>query len=178
MNVIFLDLDGVIDTVHYHSLEDWERRIIILSDICKEYNCKVVIESSAKDAIDEKTLEVAECSWVNKLFELFNKYDIECIGRTPNVSIKLSENSYISMWKEDEILLYLKNHPEIEHFCIIDDDDTKILYGGESDLDKVRDYLVQTIYNSKNPEEEGLLPKHKEEVGKILKKKIFVGGKQ
>ena len=31
-------------------------RIKILADICKEYNCKVVIEASAKDAIDEEVL--------------------------------------------------------------------------------------------------------------------------
>ena len=39
-----------------------------------------------------------------------------------------------------------------------------------SDLDKVRDHLVETIYYSNNPDEEGLLPNHKYEVEKILKK--------
>lgn len=170
MNVIFLDFDGVLDTVHYNSLEDIERRIEILADICKEYNCKIVIEASAKDAIDEETLEVVEGSWVNNIFELFKKYEIECIGRTPNVSIKTGENSYISMWKEDEIIKYLELHPEIEHYCIIDDDDTKAMHWKKSDLNKVRDHLVETIYYSDNPEEEGLLPTHKEEVGKILLK--------
>ena len=43
MNVIFLDFDGVLDTAHYKSLVDIERRIKILADICKEYNCKFVI---------------------------------------------------------------------------------------------------------------------------------------
>ena len=75
------------------------------------------------------------------------------------------------MWKEDEIIKYLQEHPEIEHYCIIDDDDTKnIMHCKKSDLDKVRDHLVETIYDSNNPEEEGLLPKHKEEVGKVLRK--------
>ena len=73
------------------------------------------------------------------------------------------------MWKEDEIIKYLEMHPEIEHFCIIDDD-TKAMHWQESDLDKVREYLVETIYYSNNPEEEGLLPKHKDEIRKILKK--------
>ncbi|MBQ3475520.1 MAG: hypothetical protein IJH20_05065 [Bacilli bacterium] len=169
-NVIFLDFDGVLDTVHYKSMEDIERRIKILADICKEYNCKVVIEASAKDAIDEETLEVGEGSWVNDIFRFFKKYGIECIGRTPNVTIKTGENSYISMWKDLEILKYLEMHPEIEHYCVIDDDDTKAMHWEKSDLDRVRDHLVETIYYSDNPEEEGLLPKHKEEVGKILKK--------
>lgn len=170
MNVIFLDFDGVLNTIHYNSLEDMEIRIKILADICKEYNCKVVIEAGAKDVIDEETLEVKEGSWVNNIFVLFKKYGIECIGRTPNVTIKTGENSYITMWKEEEIIQYLQKHPEIEHYCIIDDDDKKTMHWGKSDLDKVRDHLVETIYYSDNPKEEGLLPKHKEEVGIILQK--------
>ena len=68
MNVIFLDFDGVLDTFHYNSTEDMERRIKILAEICKEYNCKVVIEASAKGAIEEETMEIADVSWVNKIF--------------------------------------------------------------------------------------------------------------
>ena len=44
------------------------------------------------------------------------------------------------------------------------------MHWNKSDLDKVRDHLVETIYNSNNPDEEVLLPRHKEEVGRILKK--------
>ena len=72
MNVIFLDFDGVLDTIHYNSDEDIENKIMILSDICKEYDCKVVIESAAKDAIDEETLDVSG-KWVNFIFDLFKK---------------------------------------------------------------------------------------------------------
>ena len=166
MNVIFLDFDGVLDTLHYDSNKDIEKRIAILADICKEYNCKIVIEASAKNAIDEETMEV-KSEWVKYIFSLFEKYGIECIGRTPNVIKKYDNNFYTPMWKEDEIRLYLFRHPEIEHYCIIDDDD---LAPHNSDLNKVRNHLLKTIYYSDNPKEEGLLPKHKEEIDKILKK--------
>lgn len=173
MNVIFLDSDGVLNTFHYDSLEDIERRIKILADICKEYNCKIVIEAASKNTINEDTLEVEEGSYVNDIFKLFKKYEIECIGRTPNISKQIAKSSSLSMWKEDEIIEYLKMHPEIKHYCIIDDDDTKsMMHWKVSDLDKVRDYLVETIYYSDNKKEEGLLPKHKIEVAKILKKEI------
>lgn len=168
MNVIFLDFDGVLDTVHYNSKEDIERRIIILANICKEYNCKIVIEASMKDTINEETLEVYN-EWVKYIFELFDKYGIECIGRTPTVNRTISSYSYFPIWKEDEIRLYLFRHPEIEHYCIIDDDDAY-----PSDLNKVRDYLVKTIYYSENPEEEGLLERHKEEIGRVLKKENYI----
>ena len=168
MNVIFLDFDGVLDTIHYNSTKDMEKRIKILSDICKEYNCKVVIEASAKDAIDEETMQI-NSDWVKSIFELFQKYGIECIGRTPNVIKRYSENSYTPIWKEDEIRKYLFNHPEIEHYVVIDDDDLELY--NNSDLNKVRNHLLKTIYFSKdNPEEEGLLEIHKEKIGEILEK--------
>lgn len=171
MNVIFLDFDGVIDTNYYRSNEQIEEKIKILADICHTYNCKVVIEASAKTAIDEETLEIdSDANWVNFLFDMFKKYNIECIGRTPNVRKKLNNSSYLSMWKEDEIRLYLYRHPEITNYCIIDDDDLLVLHR-ESDLNKVRNHLVITQdFLTRNPQEEGLLPKHKEEVGQILQK--------
>ena len=55
-----------------------EKKIAILASICKKYNCKVVIEASAKDAIDEETLEIDEdCEWVRFIFDMFKKYKIE-----------------------------------------------------------------------------------------------------
>ena len=166
MNVIFLDFDGVLDTIHYYSNEDVERRIKILADICHEYDCKVVIEAAAKIGIDEETLE-PDGEWLKFIFDTFKKYNIECIGITPTVKRKTSNCSYIPMWKEDEIRLYLYRHPEITHYCIIDDDD---LGPRKSDLNKVKNHLLKTIYYSDNYEEEGLLEKHKEEIGNILKK--------
>ena len=73
------------------------------------------------------------------------------------------------MWKEDEIRLYLMRHPEIEHYCVIDDDDALFILK-KSDLDKVRSHLVITKDYQDNQENEGLQAYHKEEVGEILKK--------
>ena len=167
MNVIFLDFDGVLDTIHHSSNEDVENKIKILSDICHEFDCKVVIEASMKDVIDEETMK-SDNEWINFIFDMFKKYNIECIGRTPNVKKIYNSYFYTQMWKEDEIRLYLFRHPEIEHYCVIDDDDLQIY--NKSDLNKVRDHLVKTIYCSNNHEEEGLLEKHKEEIKKVLKK--------
>lgn len=162
MNVIFLDFDGVLNTVHRSSDSDIEKRIKLLGEICRELDCKVVIEASAKDAIDEDTLET-DSEWINLILNLFKKYNIDCIGRTPTVERETKEGVWYPIWKEDEIRLYLYRHPEIEHYCVVDDDD---FY----DLKKVRNHLVTTIYFSHRPEEEGLLPKHKEEIKKVLEK--------
>lgn len=163
MNVIFIDFDGVLNTMHYMTDEDEERKIKILADICHTYDCKVVIESAHKDCIDEKTL-TSEVEWIQFIFDCFKKYEIDCIGTTPDV-----RNDAGDIWKENEIISYLESNPEIEHFCVIDDDDRKTMFHQESDLDKVRDHLILTkAYVEGHPEEEGLLPRHKEEIGKVL----------
>lgn len=178
MNVIFLDFDGVINTFNsvlepFEDKNAVEKRIKILGDICKEYNCKIVIESSHKTCIDEETLET-DVEWINDLFDSFKKYGIEVIGRTKDLH---SNPKNSTIWKEDEILEYLNRHPEIEHFCVLDDDDLVTIPDMEkkdfskSDLNKVRDYLVTPLlYSETDPNESGLLESHKKEVGKILKK--------
>ena len=175
MNVIFLDFDGVLNTLSEYCLpqeekmKNKEKRIKILSDICKKYNCKIVIEASAKCFIDEVTLET-DIDWINEIFKLFKKYDIECIGRTPEVKRITGSNSYFPIWKQDEIRLYLFRHPEIDHYVVIDDDDLPFFSKGKSDLDMVRKHLVKTkFYSEKNSEEEGLLEKHIYEVKEKLK---------
>jgi len=167
MNVIFLDFDGVLNTIHKNTNEDIEERIKILGDICKEYDSKVVIEASAKNFINYETME-ATSDWLKFILKCFEKYNIDCIGKTPNIQKELKDGLFTDIWKEDEIIEYLNNHPEVKHYCVIDDDDALTIIG-QSDLDKVRDHLVKTIYYSNNIEEEGLLPIHKKEVGKILK---------
>ena len=182
VNVIFLDFDGTLiglsdpksyDGKEKEALERIEKRIAILTDICQTYNCKVVISSGSKTAIDERTMEVnPESTRIKDILDLFKKYGIECIGKTPDVRRRLSENSEISQWKEDEIRLYLFRHPEVMHYCVLDDEDTvNLFHWDRSDLEKVREHLVSpTYYNPDHPEEEGLLPRHKEEVGKALEK--------
>ena len=185
MNVIFLDFDGVINTFNRNlaPIEEEnapEERVKILGEICKKYDCKVVIISAHKEDIDEETLET-DVEWIQKLFELFKKYEIEVIGRTPCLereSGKPYEHYLTPIWKEEEISLYLEKHPEIEHFCVLDDDDLVTIPDrkkgdfSRSDLNMYREYLISPlIYSDTDPKEAGLQESHIEEVGKILQKK-------
>ena len=109
---------------------------------------------------------------IKPIYEDMKRFYEGFINKYPKLSDYLNERMYskVNIWKEDEIRLYLMRHPEIEHYCIIDDDDLAAMHR-TSDLDKVRSHLVVTEdFLETNPENEGLQPYHKEEVGKILEK--------
>lgn len=171
MKVIFIDLSGTIFTAHGTDSKIVEKRIKTLGDICKEEGTKIVISSVAKEAIDEKTLET-DNEDIKYVFQLFKKYDIDCIGRTPTKTKQVYPKPCLpTIWKEDEIRLYLYYNPTIEAFCVLDDNDMITTYHMEkSDLAKLENHLVTMIYYSKDPKKEGLLESHKEEIKKVLKK--------
>ena len=169
MKVLFLDFDGVIYTIHNNTPENIEKRIKLLGEICSRFDLSVVISASAKAFINEFDL-TTESKWIKNVFNLFNKYHIKFIGVTPQVGKELAHGTYTPIWKEYEIKDYLDHHHEVEAFVILDDDD---LGEEKSDLKMYKDYLVKPVYSSrKNPEEEGLLPKHIDEVGVVLDRQI------
>lgn len=172
MNVIFLDVDGVLNTntscndnlTKYYQTGVWdidiiEEKVALLAVIAKKYDCKIVLEAACKASWDPETGEMGDK--VKYLFELANKYGIEIIDKTPDLVKWTSNVSYTELWKENDIRVYLLRHPEIEHFCIIDDMDAR-------DLEKVKEYVVKTDDRAATPEEEGLTERHIEEVGKVL----------
>ena len=190
MKVIFLDFDGALYGLHDFydngirvSKSEFEkrlkRRIKILGEICKENDAKIVIESSYKDCIDEETLET-DVDWIKEILDLMKQNGIEVIGRTPNLKdVRDNYDGNPPIWKEDEILGYLKKHPEIDSYCIIDDDDLVTIPARErkdyskSDLNKVRDHLLEAEYlNEEYPMKEALQESHKEKVKLILQKKM------
>lgn len=166
MNIIFLDIDGVLNNFHtlkrnisnYEETGNWEinideNKIELLSKIVEVNNAKIVLSSSWKINWDEDNISKDLLS----LFKLFKKYNIECIGRTPNI-----KNGINTMWKDYDILAYLCSHPEVEHFCIIDDEDY--------DISILNSYLVKTEDYTQDEFKEGLLEEHREEIKRILTK--------
>ena len=147
MNVIFLDIDGVVNTLqiydevqpffkkdsrsmidrdgYYYDLCDYDdgrvsnrQAVLWLNHICKENNAKIVISSSWRIGHYEDTIKCLRNTGLDK--------DIEIIGKTP------------VFWKKkrgDEIKAFLKEHPEITDFVILDDD---------ADMCSLKKHLVQT----------------------------------
>lgn len=107
MKIIFLDINGVLDTNERMDEID-SNNLKRLEHIVNETGAKVVISSSLKNSyyhfgyLSEK---------LNNIIKQIESKNIEVIGITPKSNIR-----------EEEIQLYLQSHPEIENFCIIDDD--------------------------------------------------------
>lgn len=166
MNVIFLDIDGVIRCSH-NKLELDEKKFEVLGKICSKYNCNVVLSSSwilTDVEFDETTEEFYPNNNFLELLELFKKYNINFIGMTPAIP-NFSRPHGQEMWKEYDIQQYLNEHPNVEHICIIDDE--------EYDLESLKDYLVLTKYYCENPSCEGLTNDYIEKIGEVLKKEVY-----
>ena len=96
MRVIFLDYQGVLDTYENPDILDVENLNILL-EIVKRTNAKIVITSSLR------------CTYF--LINILALNNVDVYGLTP-----LLDN------KEKEITFYLNIHPEIESYCILDDE--------------------------------------------------------
>jgi len=107
MKVIFLDFNGVLDT--YENMDQInEDNLRRLKRIVDETQSKVVISSSLKNSY-YYTGHFSE--HLQSIIQEIENMGIEIIGITPYVGRR-----------EDEIKLYLKQHPEVDAFCILDDD--------------------------------------------------------
>ena len=134
MKVIFLDFNGVLDTYENMNVID-QNNLNRLKKIIDETDSKIVISSSLKNSyyitghLSKKLLNIIK--------EIKN-IGIDVIGITP-----------YDKTREIEIQLYLDNHPEIEIFCIIDDD-----YFMESFKDNLIKLPIQSEENPNGLEDE------------------------
>ncbi len=146
MNVIFLDIDGVVNTFQistepfnikgevkrdgfYYLLCNESsgcvsnrQSIMWLNKLCKDTNSHIVISSSWRSSNN-----VDECLYNSGLLK-----DIKILGSTPMIYSK--ENI-----RGVEIDVYLKEHPEINNYIILDDDNDF--------LPEQQEHLVQTSTN-------------------------------
>jgi len=134
MKVIFLDIDGPLVTVG-SMIHNNRLNLLGLSNSSSHKAFDPISMSNLKYILEEVTgVEIVISSTWRKLYsletlqEMFDKYNIPAsfiVGVTP-----ILENGY----RGQEVALYLKHHPEITNFTIIDDD---------KDLEPYMDRLVQ-----------------------------------
>lgn len=113
MKVIFLDFDGVInDYISINEINDYN--VVALKRIIDETNAKVVVTSSHK-YIWQKNNNIEGLSNSYYIKGLKEK-GINVFDYTPFIKHSIKDK------REQEILEYLKSHPEITQYVILDDD--------------------------------------------------------
>lgn len=142
MKIIFLDFNGVLDTYQKMDVID-PTNLSILIDIVKETNAKIVISSSIKNTF---YLLKRPSKILNYLLSVLKENNIEVYGLTPYLDNR-----------EDEIITYLNEHPEIKDYCILDDDYffesmkehmvklKEQLYGGNGLKDIEKEYIIKIL---------------------------------
>ena len=109
MNIIFFDIDGVLNHQHAKSLMDWDI-VDRVKQMAIDCNAKLVMSSSWKDTVINPQLynEPDKAFVYNLLNELGDLY----IGYCPDIS---------DDYREEEVQAWLDEHPETEQFVILDD---------------------------------------------------------
>lgn len=132
MKIIFLDIDGVLNSVQYDRSRTHEQgnidetRLPLLKEIVDETQALIVLSSSWRKHWSK---ESCQCDNIGKeLNDIFSKYQLSIYDRTP-----CSDNND----RADEIRMWLANNDNVETFVIFDD----IPFGWGVDL---QEHLVKT----------------------------------
>jgi len=140
MKVIFLDIDGVLNTKEtYASIKKTQGsigffdiaidlfRLGYLKEIIDQTDAKIVLSSSCRKLFIKESGKIVPASLKSRnLYNLFYKHGIEIFDITP-------ENLPS---REEEIKVWLSNNDDVEEFVIIDDDPTV--------FDELYSKLIQT----------------------------------
>lgn len=158
MKVIFLDIDGVLNTKEtYASIYKTQGSVGLydiaidlfrlghLKEIIDQTDAKIVLSSSCRKLFIKENGKIVPATLKSRnLYNLFYNNGIEIFDITP-------ENLRS---REEEIKLWLSNNPDVEEFVIIDDDPTI--------FDELSSKLIQT---SKVKQDYALLSFLKESFG-------------
>ena len=115
MKIIFLDIDGVLNSRRYdvHRKENEGNidvtRLVILKQLIEKTNARIILTSSWRchwDPNGENTDETGK-----ELIETFARYGIELYGKTPQINDDRAE----------EIRVWLNGHSDVDGFVIFDD---------------------------------------------------------
>ena len=161
--VIFLDIDGVLNSNFWN--EDHQREISdgkyidiekvkLLSELVKKSGASIILHSGWRFWFDEDAQPTR--SEAKYLTELLKSEGMIVAGMTPDLTTEeIRKAKRFSAVKADEILTWLKDHPETENWVVLDD--------LELNNEKIASFQVMT------DAEQGLTEEDVERALKILK---------
>ena len=127
--VIFLDIDGVLNSNFWN--EDHQREISdgkyidiekvkLLSELVKKSGASIILHSGWRFWFDEDAQPTR--SEAKYLTELLKSEGMIVAGMTPDLTTEeIRKAKRFSAVKADEILTWLKDHPETENWVVLDD---------------------------------------------------------
>lgn len=140
MNIVFLDVDGVLNSMEYFNSfgkggargkDIDESKVLLLKEIVDKTNAKIVLSSTWRQLRDTENEDCMRM-W-NYLINTLSKYDLCILDVTP----------IINMNRPKEIKAWLKDYPEKDiKFVSLDDD---FSYGGYKKYG-IADCLVKTTF--------------------------------
>lgn len=169
-NIIFLDVDGVLNSDgYYDSLKDvplkerdefdeiGDYHLQMLAKIYHTCNAKIVLSSSWRTLYDEKNPNDTPMKMHQYLIDSLLKYDMQVVDHTPIVACN----------RPLEILIWLENHggKENYNFVSLDDDFSKEDYEAYG----IGDCLIHTIFFTHDMSKGGLQQEHVDLAIKKLK---------
>ena len=132
MKVVFIDIDGVLNSVQYDRQRTVEQgnidetRLQLLKELVDTTKARIVLTSSWRKHWEK---DIAQCDAIGKeINEVFSKYQLAIYDKTEC----LPSND-----RADEVRTWLKHQGEIEEYVIFDD----IAFGWGDDL---QDHLIKT----------------------------------
>lgn len=128
MNIIFLDIDGVLNSNFWEKEHQKEisngtlidiEKIKLLSGLVNEFSAKIVLHSGWKYWFDENLKPIRIES--ERLQELLKKYGLTIEAVTPDFADEeIKRTKKFSLIKAKEILSWVESHPN-SNWVVIDD---------------------------------------------------------
>lgn len=121
-NVIFLDIDGVLNADDYQDpVRIHENRVAMLAEIVKATKAEIILSSSWRHHIarwmkEPKKSEEGKIEWGYELIRLLARYDLTIAGVTEEISSGPDARPL-------EIRSWLAKRTQVVNFVILDDDD-------------------------------------------------------
>ena len=163
MNIIFLDVDGILNSLAYFEenkgkghAEISDYHLQMLAKIYHTCNAKIVLSSSWRELDDESDIHVYK--QYQYLLDELARYDMEIIDKTP--VIRMNRPLEIKTWLDGRL------DKEDIKFVSLDDDFTASAYREYG----IEDCLVKTRFFCDKLSEGGLQQEHVDKAIEILSK--------
>lgn len=131
MKIVFLDVDGVLNTVPQSGLNQRaeasalridEDKVQLLSTIIRETGARIVLHSGWRLWLDDGLRPVRPEA--EALVRMLGVYRLELWDKTPDLSTaEIRENKRFSQVKAREIRAWLAMHPEVSRYLVLEDRD-------------------------------------------------------